>query len=90
VVTRRSKCGMQPAGGCCWSLVATDGAVYSVAWSPDGKRLATGSGNIQESEAEVANVWDAASGRELLALPGHRLGIQRRVEPGRGAASNRE
>jgi WD40 repeat protein len=39
--------------------------VYSVAWSPDGKRLATGSLD------QTAKVWDAASGRELLTLRGH-------------------
>ncbi len=37
----------------------------SVAWSPDGKRLATG------SDDQTAKVWDAASGKELLTLRGH-------------------
>jgi eukaryotic-like serine/threonine-protein kinase len=36
-----------------------------VAWSPDGKRLATG------SRDGTAKVWDAASGQELLTLKGH-------------------
>jgi WD40 repeat protein len=36
--------------------------VYKVAYSPDGKRLATLS-------LEKLNVWDANSGRELLSLP---------------------
>ena len=36
-----------------------------VAWSPDGKRLATG------SDDKTAKVWDAASGQELLTLRGH-------------------
>jgi WD40 repeat protein len=39
--------------------------VNSVAWSPDGKRLATGSSD------KTAKVWDAASGQELLTLRGH-------------------
>jgi WD40 repeat protein len=39
--------------------------VTCVAWSPDGKRLATG------SHDETAKVWDAASGKELLSLSGH-------------------
>ena len=37
----------------------------SVSWSPDGARLATGSGD------GTAKVWDAADGRELLTLKGH-------------------
>jgi len=38
--------------------------VWSVAWSPDGKRLATASSD------NMAKVWDAASGQELLTLTG--------------------
>jgi dipeptidyl aminopeptidase/acylaminoacyl peptidase len=37
------------------------GNVHSVSWSPDGKRLATG------SEDGTVRVWDASGGRELLA-----------------------
>ena len=39
--------------------------VISVTWSPDGTRLATGSGD------HSARVWDAATGKELLTLTGH-------------------
>jgi WD40 repeat protein len=39
--------------------------VDSVAWSPDGKRLATGNYD------KTAKVWDAATGKELLTLRGH-------------------
>jgi len=40
-------------------------AVCSVAFSPDGQRIVTGSWD------ETAKVWEAASGRELLTLKGH-------------------
>ena len=42
------------------------GRVWSVAFSPDGQRIVTG------SDADTAKVWDAASGKELLALKGHK------------------
>ena len=41
-------------------------AVDGVAFSPDGKRLATA------SDDQTAKVWDAQSGQELLTLRGHR------------------
>jgi WD40 repeat protein len=37
----------------------------SVAFSPDGKRLATGSND------DTVKLWDAATGQELLTLKGH-------------------
>jgi WD40 repeat protein len=40
-------------------------AVTSVAWSPDGSRLATGSWD------NTAKIWDAKSGKEVLTLSGH-------------------
>ena len=39
--------------------------LLSVSWSPDGKRLATGSAD------GTARVWQVSDGRELLTLKGH-------------------
>jgi WD40 repeat protein/energy-coupling factor transporter ATP-binding protein EcfA2 len=47
------------------SLKGHTSIVTSVAWSPDGKRLATASWD------QTARVWDASSGQELLTLKGH-------------------
>jgi WD40 repeat protein/tRNA A-37 threonylcarbamoyl transferase component Bud32 len=43
--------------------------VISVAFSPDGRRIVTGSFD------HTAKVWEAASGRELLTLKGHGCGV---------------
>ncbi|MHC1768592.1 MAG: protein kinase [Verrucomicrobiia bacterium] len=40
-------------------------AVFGVAFSPDGRRLATSSGG-----RDAVKLWDLATGRELLTLPG--------------------
>jgi len=47
------------------TLRGHSGPVNSVAFSPDGKRLATASYD------QTAKVWDAESGQELLTLRGH-------------------
>jgi len=43
--------------------------VLSVDWSPDGKRLATGSASA--NEAHMLRIWDAATGKEIRKLDGH-------------------
>ena len=47
------------------TLSGHNGPVSSVAWSPDEKRLATGSSD------KTAKVWDAGNGEELFTLTGH-------------------
>ena len=41
------------------------GAVINVAWSPDGKRIASG------GDDNIVHVWDAETGRTLLQYRGH-------------------
>ncbi|WP_052890564.1 WD40 repeat domain-containing serine/threonine protein kinase [Thermogemmatispora carboxidivorans] len=44
--------------------------VQSVAWSPDGRRLASG------SDDGTVQVWEADTGKQLLTYRGHSAGVQ--------------
>ena len=45
--------------------------IYGLAWSPDGKWLATGSGIYQRSDRAAVKVWDARTGDLVYDLKGH-------------------
>ena len=51
------------------TLKGHTGYVRSVAFSPDGRRIASGSFD------RTAKVWDAETGQEILSLKGHRDGV---------------
>jgi len=47
------------------------GEVQSVAFSPDGKSLLSGSGEYGETRDYSARLWDVATGKELRRFEGH-------------------
>jgi WD40 repeat protein len=46
--------------------------VMAVAWSPDGKRLASTSLNLHSEDDNRVKIWDAETGAKLFTLHGHR------------------
>lgn len=60
---------VKAAGRVIWTARANHGAVRSLSWSYDGRRLVSGGNDMQ------ARVWDASTGKVLLSYGGHRTGV---------------
>jgi WD40 repeat protein/Flp pilus assembly protein TadD len=54
------------------TLAAHADPLHCVAYSPDGRLIAAGSGLYEKDKPVDVIVWDAATGKELFTLPGHR------------------
>ncbi len=55
-----------------WTAHAADEEVTALAFSPDGRRLASGAGFVESA----VRLWDVAAGRELARLEGHRTYVR--------------
>jgi WD40 repeat protein len=46
--------------------------VATVAWSPDGKRIASAGGNIKTGYGDSSvRIWDVSNGKTVLTYTGH-------------------
>ena len=54
-----------------FNLTGIYNCVYSVAFSPDGKRLVTAGGRYGEKKPTEIKLWDMETGQEVLSLKGH-------------------
>ena len=55
----------KPSGKALQTLTGHTDAVWSVAFSPDGQRIVSG------SDDKTVKIWDANNGKELKTLTGH-------------------
>jgi WD40 repeat protein len=55
-----------------WTAQAAEEDVTALAFSPDGKKVASGAGYVESS----VRLWDVADGRELARLEGHRTYVR--------------
>ncbi len=60
------------AGRVLWSARAADEEVTALAFSADGRRLASGAGFVESA----VRLWDVAAGREVARLEGHRTYVR--------------
>ena len=56
---------MPTMAGMSYTYRGHSSSVYAVAWSPDGKRIASG------SDDKTVQVWDAANGGHVFTYRGH-------------------
>ncbi|MGH2506951.1 MAG: WD40 repeat domain-containing protein [Ktedonobacteraceae bacterium] len=52
-------------------VVGFDSPVLSVAWSPDGRYIASAAGSLHASSSYTAQVWDAVNGGHIFTYQGH-------------------
>jgi WD40 repeat protein len=54
-----------------WNFRGHSGCVWSVSFSPDGKRIASAGGKRNRREPGEAKIWDLQTGQDVCTLRGH-------------------